>query len=712
MLSSQEEEDEQEESIIRIGQQSPLHVLITDGPKDIPSNSTQAIIPPSANKVDYLKNFQYFSILYSIVHASLEGVLVYSAAELGTSLGAYGGFTLFMTYTLSALFFAKLVLQYVEVKSCILLGLMALIVYVLAFFIAIVLPRYAWMIFLTGAAIGGLGAGILWTAQGSYYSMNAQEYASVLISQQEEEEERQNATFVDQSEHIPISKKAKTKKDEVLSPRRRLSNNHPHQFLFKDQSFLSNDDFFSTSSHANQASELLTNKSQNSIVSTASKSSRHATTSLSIQQKVILRFAAIFASCYLGLETLFKLLATFVFYLQSQGLQFTSWKSIIFCLYTILAIIALVGFQGLVLRLHDSHASSMNGYTGLATGDYLRGGGADLEGLALPSSPKPRNSRHQQQKQRDRSIVHRFVAYFRALRQRGNVTSIPSTTNPHNLQSPLEEEGRENKTFLFCLHWKASEDNVVADNEWYHHLLAVGQGLFFMPKLQLLIPYQFCFGLSAGFVDTYINGVIVKNFIGDGYIGILTAIITLTAAAIASPCAYLCENFVQGRTIVIIIGILCFGSTASFLLFFSEKELASWTVVISFYILQGLGRGIWENTNKALIAEYFSSTESKEVAFASVYFTSGIAGALGFLFCQLMSKTFIGVTNITMSGIAIVCFLYAQSMHQEEEDQARLLDSVHGLTAARGDAFDDHEEEDEDESLSPASNDEVVFRFR
>jgi len=41
---------------------------------------------------------------------------------------------------------------------------------------------------------------------------------------------------------------------------------------------------------------------------------------------------------------------------------------------------------------------------------------------------------------------------------------------------------------------------------------------------------QACFGLIAGFVNAYINGEIVAVYIGDGYIGFLSAIVTLTAA--------------------------------------------------------------------------------------------------------------------------------------------------------------------------------------
>ena len=45
--------------------------------------------------------------------------------------------------------------------------------------LSIIIPNLAWILFLSGASIGGIGAGIAWTAQGAYYSRNAQLYAEL-----------------------------------------------------------------------------------------------------------------------------------------------------------------------------------------------------------------------------------------------------------------------------------------------------------------------------------------------------------------------------------------------------------------------------------------------------------------------------------------------------------------------------------------------------
>jgi len=40
---------------------------------------------------------------------------------------------------------------------------------------------------------------------------------------------------------------------------------------------------------------------------------------------------------------------------------------------------------------------------------------------------------------------------------------------------------------------------------------------------------------------------------------------------------------------------------------------------------------VWESTNKAVVAEFFPASRDRDAGFAAIYFSSGLAGALGFL---------------------------------------------------------------------------------
>ena len=125
------------------------------------------------------RNYILFCICFSLTHGSMDSVLEYASSELGSSLAGYSGFVLYICYTISALFVAKPAALAIGPKQGIIWGLFGFICYVGSFFLSILLPDYAWGLFISGAVIGGIGAGIAWTAQGAYYSRNAQQYGSI-----------------------------------------------------------------------------------------------------------------------------------------------------------------------------------------------------------------------------------------------------------------------------------------------------------------------------------------------------------------------------------------------------------------------------------------------------------------------------------------------------------------------------------------------------
>jgi hypothetical protein len=100
-------------------------------------------------------NYLLFCILFSITHATVDAVLAFSSAELGTGLGSSAGFSLYIGYTVSALLFAKPVLNQLESKNSVLLGLTGLLLYVLSFFIAVWIPNISF-VFIIGASLGGI----------------------------------------------------------------------------------------------------------------------------------------------------------------------------------------------------------------------------------------------------------------------------------------------------------------------------------------------------------------------------------------------------------------------------------------------------------------------------------------------------------------------------------------------------------------------------
>lgn len=430
-----------------------------------------------------LRNFIVFCCFFSIAHGTVDAVVAFAGAELGTGLGAQGGFILYIFYTISALLIAKPFVAVFKAKLGVVVGLSGLLCYVVSFFLAVISPANANGLFSVGAAVGGVGAGILWTSQGVYYSLNAAEY----------------------------------------SHKRSKSN-----------------------------------------------------------AKVVTNFAAIFSAFYLSMETIFKVVATAVF-LGEGGRG--SWRFAVFALYAVAAFTAVVAVSTLTIPLTESK---------------------DQNGRSISTT----------------NIVSSF-----------SFSKVPVK--------------------------QVKED-----------VSAVMRIMVTIPKLQLLLPYQVCFGFASGLVGIYVNGVIVGDYLGDGYLGLLSGIATFAAVSLAIPYAYLSNNLKDGKWYIMIFGGCCFAFAGFPMLVMSDQQMSSWGFLVIYFIIHGAARGVWENTNKSLIVDYFSDTSEREAAFAAVYFSSGFSGALGYLFSLYLSRDALAGLNFSVAVIATLA--YHWSFLRNRDEQAHL----------------------------------------
>jgi MFS family permease len=108
--------------------------------------------------------------------------LALATARLG-STGAWQSGILYLTYTGSALLGATYIVKRAGARDAIWLGMAFYCVYVGCFWVATRQDHGSdaeRLVAFTGAAIGGVGAGFLWTAQGAYFAMAAEEHAQHL----------------------------------------------------------------------------------------------------------------------------------------------------------------------------------------------------------------------------------------------------------------------------------------------------------------------------------------------------------------------------------------------------------------------------------------------------------------------------------------------------------------------------------------------------
>ena len=158
---------------------SPPLALEEDGtappPPPPPPTTTTTL-----RRVDIRRNFMVMSILVALLPATALACLALATAELGTAVGAAQSAVLYVTYTASSVTGSAVVVQRRGPKQALHWGMTLLCTYVACFVAALSSSSsssgivYVWT--MTGAAVGGLGAGLLWTAQGVYLVYAAIEY--------------------------------------------------------------------------------------------------------------------------------------------------------------------------------------------------------------------------------------------------------------------------------------------------------------------------------------------------------------------------------------------------------------------------------------------------------------------------------------------------------------------------------------------------------
>lgn len=172
-------------------------------------------------------------------------------------------------------------------------------------------------------------------------------------------------------------------------------------------------------------------------------------------------------------------------------------------------------------------------------------------------------------------------------------------------------------------------------------------------RLLLMLPFQIAFGFASSFVPYYVFGTVIgdSDDLGETYVGLLSAIIVLTGASMGIPSAWAANHF--GKPIVMVVGGVCLSLTGFLFFVLTNKQLGTWALIVPYLVVYGMGRGTWENTNKAVIADLFMETPQLSTsAFAAIAFFNGFAGAIGYF-------TFSSMTRDTMAAIVALFSLFS-----------------------------------------------------
>jgi len=127
-------------------------------------------------------------------------------------------------------------------------------------------------------------------------------------------------------------------------------------------------------------------------------------------------------------------------------------------------------------------------------------------------------------------------------------------------------------------------------------------------KIWLISGNNIAFGFAAAYLNGYINGNWQAEALGNGdLIGFLGAIICLIAT-ISSKAYGVIADRLGSKVPVVFFGSCCFIMIGllSFVTWPNGKGPGGWGWgIMVFYVLQGLGRGVYESTNKGVFGDTF-----------------------------------------------------------------------------------------------------------
>lgn len=191
------------------------------------------------------------------------------------------------------------------------------------------------------------------------------------------------------------------------------------------------------------------------------------------------------------------------------------------------------------------------------------------------------------------------------------------------------------------------------------------------PKIWLIAGNNIAFGMASAYLNGYINGTWQKEALGSGaLIGFLGAIIC-AIATVSSKIYGVVSDRLGSKVYVLVFGSLCFALMAvlSFITAPNGKGPGGWGWgIMVFYVLQGLGRGVYESTNKGIFGDIFPGSKGTG-AFANCMMQNTLASTIGFVLGALKVDSSEVWILLVFSALSVPGLLFAQFLLRNEREQ-------------------------------------------
>jgi len=200
------------------------------------------------------------------------------------------------------------------------------------------------------------------------------------------------------------------------------------------------------------------------------------------------------------------------------------------------------------------------------------------------------------------------------------------------------------------------------------------------PKLWLLqatnVTFGFAAAYNAGFVNSNITSRALKKQGGATFIGYGGAVLSLLAAILAKLAGPIAAR--RGKGPVVAVGAFAFLLIAIFSFIMRDDPEKYGFGVLIFYVLMGIGRAVYETTNKAIFADFFPGDQAPG-AFANVFVfgtlasvvTYGLGVAAGSS-SEAPEYTIMSGCLLIFAAITLPCYIGAVRLKNAEDKRQPL----------------------------------------
>mmetsp|Transcript_17768 Transcript_17768/g.41373 ORF Transcript_17768/g.41373 Transcript_17768/m.41373 type:complete len:442 (+) Transcript_17768:75-1400(+) len=178
------------------------------------------------------------------------------------------------------------------------------------------------------------------------------------------------------------------------------------------------------------------------------------------------------------------------------------------------------------------------------------------------------------------------------------------------------------------------------------------------PKLWLLQTTNLTFGFAAAWYGGWVNRNIVSKALNPTFIGFLGAVLSGLAAALSWAFGHVATRCGKGP--VILLGSLAFLSLGIGSKLVHHPDDWSWGVLI-FPCFMGIGRAVYESTNKAIFADFFPGPKSPG-AFANVFVFGTGASTTAFVLGSTSSGKYEFYLLVAFAALTFPCYFLARTI--------------------------------------------------